>query len=60
MNRLTSDWYERLARPLLFSMDAEKAHHLAMNCLRRAPQIPGALAILRSFAPRHARFPCLG
>jgi len=60
MNRLTSDWYERLARPLLFSMDAEKAHHLAMNCLRRAPQIPGALAILRSFAPPSRPLPVFG
>jgi dihydroorotate dehydrogenase len=51
MKRLTSDWYERFVRPLLFCMEAEKAHHLALNFLRRAPQIPGALAFLRSFAP---------
>ena len=51
MKRLTSEWYERLVRPLLFSMDAEKAHHLAMQCLRRAPQIPGAFPFLRAFAP---------
>jgi dihydroorotate dehydrogenase len=51
MKRLTSEWYERLVRPLLFSMDAEKAHHFAIDCLQRAPQIPGALALLRSFAP---------
>lgn len=51
MKSLTSEWYERLVRPLLFSMDAETAHHLAMNCLRRAPQTPGALAFLRCFTP---------
>ena len=28
-----------------------RSHHFALNCLRRAPQIPGALALLRSFAP---------
>lgn len=51
MNRLTSGWYERLVRPLLFQMDPESAHHLALRILRAAPRIPGALATLRSFAP---------
>ena len=51
MKRLTSDWYEHFVRPALFRMEPEKAHHFALNCLRRAPQIPGALALLRSFAP---------
>jgi dihydroorotate dehydrogenase len=51
MKRLTSNWYERLVRPLLFQMDPETAHHFAMCLLRSAPQIPGALALLRSFAP---------
>ena len=51
MKRLTIDWYERLVRPLLFRMDPETAHHFAMRLLRSAPQIPGALALLRSFAP---------
>ncbi len=51
MNGLTSDWYGQLVRPLLFRMDPETAHHLAMRLLRTAPQIPGALAFLRSFAP---------
>ena len=32
-------------------MDPETAHHLAMRLLRAAPQIPGGLAFLRSFAP---------
>lgn len=30
-----------LARPLLFSMDAERAHHLTINALRRAPSLAG-------------------
>ncbi len=51
MTRLTSDWYERIARPLLFRMDPENAHHLALWLLRVAPYVPGALAFLRSYAP---------
>lgn len=51
MNRLTSNWYAQLIRPLLFQMDPERAHHLAMRLLRAAPRIPGELALLRSFAP---------
>lgn len=51
MKRLTIDWYERLVRPLLFQMEPETAHHFAMCLLRSAPQMPGALALLRSFAP---------
>ena len=51
MNRLTSDWYQQLVRPFLFRMDPESAHHLAMRLLRAAPQIPGGLMLLRSFAP---------
>ncbi len=51
MNRLTSDWYQQIARPFLFRMDPETAHHFAMRLLRAAPQVPGGLALLRSFAP---------
>ena len=51
MKRLTSSWYERLVRPLLFQMEPETAHHFALGLLRAAPRIPGALAFLRSFAP---------
>lgn len=51
MMSLTSACYERLLRPILFRIDPEGAHHFALNCLRQAPQIPGALALLRSFAP---------
>ncbi|MDQ3197936.1 MAG: quinone-dependent dihydroorotate dehydrogenase [Verrucomicrobiota bacterium] len=51
MKRLSSAWYEHLLRPLLFQLDPETAHHLALSLLQSAPQIPGALALLRSFAP---------
>ncbi len=47
MSGLTSGWYERILRPLLFTLDPETAHHLAL----RALQMPGALAALRKFAP---------
>ncbi len=43
--------YERFVRPLLFAMDPEAAHHFALRVLRSAPELPGALALLRSFAP---------
>lgn len=52
MKRLTSACYEHLLRPALFQLDPERAHHFALFVLRRAPLIPGALAFLRSFAPR--------
>ncbi|MBA3607401.1 MAG: quinone-dependent dihydroorotate dehydrogenase [Chthoniobacterales bacterium] len=51
MKRPPSDWYERLVRPVLFRMEPETAHHFALRLLRAAPQIPGGLALLRSFAP---------
>ena len=51
MKRLANGWYEHFVRPALFRMDPERAHDFVLNCLRRAPQIPGALALLRSFAP---------
>ena len=43
--------YERLVRPLLFSLDPETAHHLALNCLRLASRFSPALRLLRSFEP---------
>jgi dihydroorotate dehydrogenase len=49
--RLTIDWYQRFVRPVLFQLDPESAHHLALRSLHLAPRIPGALVFLRSFAP---------
>jgi dihydroorotate dehydrogenase len=43
--------YERIVRPLLFSLDPETAHHFALNCLRLASRIPPALRLLNSFEP---------
>ena len=47
------EWYERFVRPLLFCMDAEKAHHLASGA---APQIPARLR----FCARSRRRPTRG
>ena len=43
--------YERLIRPLLFSLDAEAAHHLAIVLLRGASYFDLALRALQSFQP---------
>jgi dihydroorotate dehydrogenase len=51
MKRLTNSWYDRVARPLLFRMDPETAHHFALGLLRAVPHVPGGRALLRSFAP---------
>ena len=41
--------YERFMRPLLFSVDPETAHHLAMESLKLASGLPALLAPLRRF-----------
>ncbi|MBA2586209.1 MAG: quinone-dependent dihydroorotate dehydrogenase [Chthoniobacterales bacterium] len=41
--------YERIVRPLLFSLDPETAHHFALGALRLASHFPAALRLLRSF-----------
>lgn len=43
--------YERTTRPLLFALDPERAHHLAIGSLRIASSFPGALRALRKFEP---------
>lgn len=43
--------YERFLRPLLFSLEAETAHHLALALLRGASRFDLTLKILRSFRP---------
>ena len=40
--------YNSLVKPLLFRLDAERAHHLVFDNLRRAARMPGALAALRA------------
>ena len=43
--------YERVVRPILFSLDAETAHHLTIGLLGRASQFDVALRPLRIFQP---------
>src|SRR5205807_3073284 len=43
--------YERLVRPLLFSLDAETAHRLTIALLRQASQFDVALRTLSAFRP---------
>jgi len=40
--------YDRLLRPLLFNLDAEKAHNLTLGGLKNALQIPGVKSMLKS------------
>ncbi|MDV6375416.1 quinone-dependent dihydroorotate dehydrogenase [Deinococcus arenicola] len=40
--------YHRLARPLLFRLDAEDAHHLTLNLLEAASKVPGWPALARA------------
>lgn len=40
--------YKALIRPLLFSIDAERVHHLVVNTLKTVGRLPGAKSILRS------------
>jgi dihydroorotate dehydrogenase len=44
--------YELFVRPLLFSLDAETAHHVTMRLLGRASQFDVALSPLKLFQPR--------
>ncbi len=43
--------YERLVRPLLFSLDPETAHRVTIELLRGASHFDLALRVLRSFQP---------
>ena len=40
--------YEYFAKPLLFRMDPERAHHLTIGGLRTASRIPGVLQAMRA------------
>jgi dihydroorotate dehydrogenase len=48
---LKKNLYERLVRPLLFSVEAEVAHRLTIKSLRRASRLDPALRALKWFAP---------
>ena len=43
--------YELFVRPLLFSLNAETAHHFTVGLLQRASHFDPALRLLRSFQP---------
>src|ERR1700746_933074 len=45
------DLYERVVRPLLFSLEAETAHHFTIASLRRASYFDPALRALKRFQP---------
>src|SRR5260370_38359190 len=45
------NFYERLLRPLLFSLEPETAHRLTIESLRAASHFDLALRMLRSFQP---------
>ena len=45
------NFYQRVLRPLLFSLDAETAHHFTIASLRRASHFSPALRALKRFAP---------
>ena len=44
--------YERLVRPLLFSIDPESAHHFAIACLRAGSHVGPVLHALQRFQPQ--------
>ena len=45
--------YKSIVKPLLFQLDAERAHHLVFDNLRRAARVPGTSAVLRSLYDYH-------
>jgi dihydroorotate dehydrogenase len=47
----TNAAYEKVVRPLLFSLDPERSHDLAIGLLRRASQVKLALHLLGRFHP---------
>ncbi len=51
---MLSALYE-LTKPLLFRVDPETAHERAVELLRNAPQLPGALRVLRALAAAPSR-----
>lgn len=40
--------YKTLAKPVLFRMDPEHAHHFTINNLKRAAKVPGGVALIRN------------
>jgi dihydroorotate dehydrogenase len=44
--------YELFVRPLLFSLDAETAHHVTVRLLGQSSQVDVALSVLKLFQPK--------
>ena len=44
---MTNVLYDKILRPLLFSLDAETAHHCAMNCLVALTQNPPLMSLIQ-------------
>ena len=40
--------YKSVVKPLLFQLDAERAHHFTFDNLKRAARVPGAATLLRA------------
>ena len=45
--------YKSVVKPLLFKLDAERAHHFVFDNLKRASQLPGTKALLRGLYDYH-------
>ena len=45
--------YKSIVKPLLFNLDAERAHHFVFDNLRRAARLPGAKSLLRGLYSYH-------
>ncbi|QKG53225.1 quinone-dependent dihydroorotate dehydrogenase [Hymenobacter sp. BRD67] len=45
--------YKSLVKPLLFKLDAEQAHHLVFDNLKRVARLPGTAALLRGLYHYH-------
>lgn len=44
-------WYQRLLQPLMFRLDPERAHHLALWFLQRLAQMPSLLKLWQHWQP---------
>jgi dihydroorotate dehydrogenase len=45
--------YKQFAKPLLFKLDAEHAHHFIFNNVKRLGRVPGTAAVLRALYDYH-------
>jgi dihydroorotate dehydrogenase len=45
--------YKQFAKPLLFKLDAERAHHFIFDNVKRLGRVPGTAALLRALYDYH-------